>query len=310
MSDSTAQVSGRILITGASGFIGSHLLRRLVEQGTAELHAISRRRQPGAGTAVRWWEGDLADQAQVRTLLSRIRPDVIFHLAGHVAGTRDLELVMPTFQSNLASTVYLLDAAARMGCRRFILTGSLEEPDAARPGEVPASPYAAAKWAAGAYARMFHALFAFPVVVLRVFMVYGPAQRDERKLIPYVIHSLLSSEPPKLTSGMREVDWIYVDDVVDGFLAAAATAGIEGSTLDLGSGELAPIRMVVERLTDMINPQISPLYGAIADRPFEQIRIADAARTESMLGWRAQVPLNDGLARTVEWYRRRAGAGA
>jgi UDP-glucose 4-epimerase len=294
----------KILVTGASGFIGSHLCRRLCKGG-AEVHAISRTRSHDTEHGVRWWQGDLAEIATVQDLLARVKPHVIFHLASHVVGARDLHAVMPTFRCNLMSTVNLLIVAGQVGCRRIVVAGSLEEPEQGDLEAVPCSPYAAAKWAASAYALMFHALYQLPVVILRIFMVYGPAQRDLRKLVPYVILSLLRGEAPKLTSGQRPVDWIYVEDVVEGLLAAAQAPDVEGSTIDIGSGELVPIRAVVERLIQIIDPDVEALFGAVPDRPFEQVRLADTARSNAMMGWKPTTPLEEGLKRTVDWYKQR-----
>ena len=153
--------------------------------------------------------------------LDDVRPDWIFHLASHVTGARDLAVVLPTFHGNLTTTVNLLTAATEVGCQRLVLVGSLEEPELGTAEAVPASPYAASKWAASGYARFFHANYETPVAVARLFMVYGPEQEDSRKLVPYVTLSFLRGEAPRLTSGARQIDWIYVDDAVAGLLAVA-----------------------------------------------------------------------------------------
>jgi len=159
------------------------------------------------------------------------------------------------------------------------------------------------------YARMFHALYRLPVVILRLFMVYGPAQRDLRKLIPYVTLSLFRGEAPKLNSDHREVDWVYVDDVVEGFLAAARATDVEGQTIDIGSGALVPVRAVVEHLVRLINPRIEPLFGALADRPFERVRVADTVRSHAVIGWRPKTLLEEGLRQTAAWYECRLSEG-
>ena len=167
----------------------------------------------------------------------------------------------------------------------------------------PSAPYAAAKWASSGYARMFHALYGLPVVIARVFMVYGPAQMDFTKLIPYVTLSLLQGKTPKISSGERQVDWIHVSDVVNGFLALALAPAIDGATLDLGSGSLVSIRGIVEQLAEKIGGPLKPEFGALADRPMEPTRIANTAETLARVGWQPRVLLPEGLQTTVDWYR-------
>ena len=119
----------KVLVTGGSGFLGSHLCRRLVEFG-AEVHATSRATRAQQGSGLRWWQTDLADMTATRGLLTTVKPDVIYHLAGSVGASPARELVLPTFHSLLMSTVNLLTAVTEIGCRRLILTGSLTEPEA------------------------------------------------------------------------------------------------------------------------------------------------------------------------------------
>jgi UDP-glucose 4-epimerase len=290
----------RLLVTGGSGFIGERLCRRALEQG-AIVHAVSRRRRTSDG--VRWERADLTDHAATQDVLRRLRPDVVLHLASEVSGGRDLDLVLPMLQANLVTAVQVMLASADVGCRRLVLAGSMEEPDLGDAQAVAQSPYAAAKWAALAYARSFKALYELPVVHLRVFMVYGPGQRDLRKLVPYVTVSLLRGVAPKLTSGTRAVDWIYVDDVVDAFLNAAVAPGIEGASLDIGSGELVAVRALALRLRDLVGGEAEPAFGAIADRALERVRAADPTRAAEAMGWRPHTPLDDGVERTVDFYR-------
>ena len=179
----------------------------------------------------------------------------------------------------------------------------MEGSDPDDPEPVPSSPYAAAKTAVSAYARLFDRVYGLPVVHLRVFMVYGPGQRDGTKLVPYVIRSLLEGEPPRLSSGRREVDWVYVDDVVAAFVAAAEAEKAPGTTLDVGSGEVVTIRSLVERIVGVVGGDVLPVFGALPDRPGERRRIADVVPTRETIGWAPSTPLDVGLARTVEWFR-------
>jgi nucleoside-diphosphate-sugar epimerase len=300
-------LSGRVaLVTGASGFIGAALADRLSGTG-AVVHGVSRR-PPKEHELVRWWESDLADPDGVRRLLDAVKPDVVFHLGGLVTGARDAAVVLPVLHANLVATVNLLVAATERRGVRLVLAGSMEELAAEGTASVPSSPYAGSKIAAASYARMFHALYGTDSVWLRLFMVYGPAQPEIRRLVPHVTLSLLRGEAPKLSSGRRGIDWVYVDDVVEALLAAAVARGIEGRMLDVGSGSLVTIRSIVERLSQMIDPTIVPLFGALPDRPLEHDPVADVSTTASCLGWRSRTPLEEGLRRTVDWYRQYGAA--
>lgn len=293
-----------ILVTGASGFIGGHLCRHLVAAG----HRVigTSRQHPGAlPPGVTPVALDMADAAAVRALVGREKPGIIFHLASCVKGGRGLALVRPTFEANLAGTVFLMEAAAEAGCHRFVLTGSLEEPEDS--GVPPSSPYAAAKTAASAYARMFHALYDFPAVIARVFMVYGPDQKDQTKLIPYVINTLLQNRSPEMGGGTRPVDWIYVHDVVEGLLRMAAAEGLEGKTVDLGTGVLETVRGVVERVARLIGTTVPLVFNPAKDRPMEQVRAANTAATEAHLRWRPPTSLDEGLRATIAWHRQHDG---
>jgi nucleoside-diphosphate-sugar epimerase len=293
----------KVLVAGASGFLGRHLVRSLTGAG-AEVLAVSRSCQNDVADGVRWYRGDMKDRSAVRSVFDEINPDVVYQLCGHPDGNRDLRLVLPTLENDILTTVNLLMAAVEKPVRRFVTTATLEE--SAR-GEPPTSPYAVAKTSSVAYARMFHLLYQVPAVILRPFMTYGPEQ-PEKKVISYIIRSLLRGETPKLGSGNRPVDWIYIDDVIDGFLAAANAVGIEGDTFDLGTGEMVSIREVANRLADMVDSGVQPAFGALADRPFEQVRVADTETAKLRLAWEAKVSLDEGLQMTVDWWRRKIDA--
>jgi nucleoside-diphosphate-sugar epimerase len=252
---------------------------------------------------IQWWSADLVELEAVRNLVRTIQPDVTFHLASLVTGSRSLKMVLPIFQNNFITALNLLIATAESSTGRIILAGSSKEPD--EVDSVPCSPYAAAKWSVSGYARMFSTLYQIPVVVAKIFMVYGPGQSDCTKLIPCVITSLLRGEVPRLSSGARLVDWIYVDDVVDGLIKCAQTAGIDGHTLELGSGEFHTIREVVEQVSELVASKANMQFGALADRPMERVRKADITESYKLMGWQPSTSLQAGLARTVEWYSSR-----
>lgn len=287
-------------MTGASGFIGSRLCTRLVNSG-AEVHGITRGSRGRDALVHRWWKGDLADPDVAKRLLTEIRPDQIVHLASCVMGSREIRMVEPTFRGEFLTTMHVLSAATELGCERVLIAGSMDQPRAGTD-LVPGSPYAAAKSASGLYARMFHALYDLPAVILRVFMTYGPGQRDGTKLLPYVTGCFARGESPKLTSGGRPVDWVYVDDVVEAFSLALRAPGLAGRTIDVGSGRAVPVRDVVEKVRRLMQSDVRPSYGALPDRPFESTDVADLEEAQRLLRWEPRTPLDQGLERAVAWY--------
>jgi nucleoside-diphosphate-sugar epimerase len=200
-----------------------------------------------------------------------------------------------------------LTAAAESGCSRIVLAGSSEEPRTFNNNTFPCSPYAAAKWASNIYGRMFYQLFRAPVVIPRIFMTYGPKQKDLQKLVPYVACRLLRGETPTLSSGRRLADWIYVEDVVEGLLRAAVAPGIEGCTFDLGSGALVSVRGIVEQIVKIVGGGVTPEFNVLPDRPFEQERAADTCFLSDRLGFQPGIALKQGLESTVAWYRQQLG---
>ncbi|HZT51220.1 MAG TPA: NAD-dependent epimerase/dehydratase family protein [Stellaceae bacterium] len=288
------------LVTGGAGFIGGHLCALLRAAGWT-VHSASRR-AAGGRAAHRHWPVDLTDAAATQALVAAARPDYVFHLASHVWGAPDLKHVLPTFHANLHSTVNLLQALAGTPCRRFVITGSLVEPEQRSSEQCPTAPYAAAKWAACDYVRMFHALYRLPGAIARVFMVYGPAQPDRGKLIPYAIGRVLRGEPPEITSGRHLIDWVYVEDVAEGLARMAVTPDAAGRTVDLGTGRLISTGALIDKLCELMGGRVRPIYGALPDRPMEPVRAARTEETRRLLGWSPPTSLEDGLRRTIAWY--------
>ncbi|MFF4413251.1 NAD-dependent epimerase/dehydratase family protein [Streptosporangium sp. NPDC001559] len=294
----------RVLVTGATGFIGTHLVRRLGELG-ARVHAVSRTPRQDSDDPATWHVADVGDAETIGALIASLRPSVVFHLASEVTGTRDPGVVRAMLDSNLASVVNLLTAVAEHHPEtRTVLAGSLEELRPEEGGKAPSSPYAVAKWAANGYARMFHQLWDVHATTLRVGMVYGPGDMNHHRLVPYVTLSLLRDEEPAIGSGTRLIDWIYVDDVVDAFLAAGRSPGSAGLSLDVGTGTATSIHDTVEALVRITGSPLRPRYGALPGRPLDGARIADIAPTTEVLGWRPTVGLEEGLELTVEWYAK------
>ena len=295
----------RVLVTGASGMIGRAVLDLLGPD--VDTHAVSRHAQP-ARPGVNWSRVDLGEPGAPTRLMHRIEPEVVIHLAGEVRGERSIEAVGATLRANLVATVELLEAATRLGSRRVVLSGSLLEEPTGSAQATPPSPYGASRWAGSAYARMFHALFGTPMVILRPSFAYGPGQ-EATKLVPHVITKLLAGESPELSSGERMIDFVFAPDVAEAYVAAASVPDVEGLTIDIGAGRLTSVRDVVETIVRLIGPiRGAPAFGRVPIRPLEQQIGVDPDVAAGALGWRAHTPLEEGLRRTIAWYRATAQA--
>ncbi len=289
-----------VLVTGAAGFIGANLCIALKAAG-ARVFATSRR-PPPADEGSHWRQLDLADPAAVASALQDIRPDLVFHLAAHVTGARELAHVLPALHANCVNAVHVMAAAAALPGVRVVLANSLEEPTAEEADAPPVSPYAAAKLASTAYARMFHALYDLHVVPARIGMVYGPRQRDMIKLAPYAIRCLIEGDTPRYSSGVRLCDWIYVEDVVEALIAAALSDRAAGQIVDVATGKMTSVGDVVREIHDLLGAP-APRFGEVGDRPLERSYRPDVERTYALTGWRARTDIREGLRRTVDWYR-------
>lgn len=290
----------RVLVTGATGFLGYHLCEGLISL-QAEVHGLARGASVGElPTGCTPLSLDLMDFDAVRAAADNLRPNIIYHLAGKVTADRDIGLVLPMLEGNLIPAAHMLLAATDVGCERFVCAGSSEESDPSQP--VASSPYAGAKAATSAYVQMFHRLYALPIVLLRPFSVYGPRQ-DDAKLIPYAVRSLLRGESPRLTSGDQVRDFVYVKDVARGFVHAGVTDGVLGEAFDLGTGVGSRVRDVVTLLAEVVGVDIAPALGALPSRIAEEDQVADPARAKEFLGWEPRWTLREGLEETVNWYR-------
>jgi nucleoside-diphosphate-sugar epimerase len=293
---------GPLLVTGASGFIGSRLAERLVDAG-AEVHGISRSPRDDSRAQMKWRMGDLRDRDFVESAVEAVEPTMVYHLAALVTGSRDLEVVTPLLEHNLLATVNLLMACARTHRPRVVLVGSIEQVDSTRERSVPHSPYAAAKGSAAMYGRMFHQLYDLPVAGVRPAMVYGPGQTDLTKLVPYTTISLLRGESPRILNPPRRADWVYVDDVVEGLLAAGRSDSLAGRSVQLGTGRLTSVREVVTLIDELVDGSAAPDFGKPPSERPEHELAADTETAAELLGWECSISLEEGLRRTVEWYR-------
>ena len=288
----------RILVTGGSGFIGLHLLQRLmVEDAQVFCLALpgetSTRSRLAPCTVL---EADIRDRSAVFRVFDSTQPEVVFHLAAVGVTQHDIEPEV-ALEVNVGGTLNVLEACRHIRVSRLVHVGtSYEYCD-------PATAYIASKFAAWAFVRGYARDERLPVVCLRLFNAYGPAQ-PAKALVAAAILAALKDQDLEMTPGEQQRDFIHTKDLADGIVRAAVQPGIDGMTLDLGTGCGVEVAHLVRLAYTMVGGKGSPQVGALPYRNWEVMRlVADADRTERLMDWRYRVGLDEGLAETIEWYR-------
>ncbi len=314
----------RVLVTGADGFIGSHLTERLVELG-AEVRAFCLYNSSGSWGWLDQADASVRDALDVR--LGDIRDarfveaacegvEVIFHLAALIAIPYSYVAPQSFVDTNVHGTLNVLEAARRTGVSRLVHTSTSEV--YGTPTTLPIrethplnaqSPYAATKVAADQLTMAFHYSFGLPTVVLRPFNTYGPRQ-STRAVLPTIVAQLLLGKR-EISLGRLDTrrDMTFVSDTVEGFVLAASCPGIEGETIHLGTGRTETIGELFQTVCDVIGVEARPVLDERRLRPDAsevEVLLSDPSRAQERLGWTAQTSLEDGVRRLVDWMRTRS----
>jgi UDP-glucose 4-epimerase len=309
-----------VLVTGATGFIGSHLVQALVDSG-ANVHAFTRgssslHRLGRCASSITIHRGDVTDRVTVEECIRAANPEVVFHLAADLSARQadaGPDAADKSLAVNLEGTVNVVRAAAGSGTRvmKLVRTGSIGEygnadtPFDERTHEQPLSPYASSLVAATNFCREIAPRVGFDLITVRPALVYGPGQ-DERFFISQLVKACLDGADFEMTEGNQKRDFIYVEDVVAGVLATAVAEGLGGEVLNLATGEghlLAEVAQLVLELTgSSIQIKLGARQSTQADLPDH---VSSPLHAAELLGWRAGVGLEEGLRRTIEVERAR-----
>lgn len=298
----------RWLVTGASGHIGSFVVRRLLREGE---HVIASARAASDLWRIEDVLGsvelvhlDLATIGCGSSPVAGARPDIVVHTAwaGITASSRDDPAHVA---ANVGGSLSLVHQAAQGGCGVFIGLGSqaeygsYDEPLREDLEPHPDSLYGAAKLCTGELTRRLCASLGVRCVWLRLTASYGPRD-DDGHLLPAVIRDFLAARQPALTNGDQEWDYVYVEDAAAAIYAAATTEGASG-VFNVAAGQSSSIRTIVETVRDLIDPTLPAGFGA-RDGVTRSVR-GDSEHLRSVTGWAPTTTLLDGLRATVEWYR-------
>ncbi|HLE69302.1 MAG TPA: NAD-dependent epimerase/dehydratase family protein [Vicinamibacteria bacterium] len=299
----------RALVTGAAGFVGAVLARRLAKDGH-EVHALVR---PSSdlwrleGVEARIHPIDLAEEPAVGDVVDRVRPEWIFHLAAHGAypSQSDFRAMVRT---NVLGTIHLVESCLRIGFDALVNTGSSSEygfTDHA-PSEDeeprPSTDYAVTKLTATLYCRAAAARSGHSIPTLRLYSVYGPHEEPSRFVPQLAVRGLEGKLPPLVSPDVAR-DFVFVDDVIDAYLAAARRRGPEpGAVYNVGTGRQTSIREAVEVARRALSIDSVPQWGTMPNRAWDtSVWIANPKKIERELGWRPRTTFEEGFSRFARW---------
>jgi nucleoside-diphosphate-sugar epimerase len=306
----------KILITGATGFLGSHLAKRLVKEG-AKVHVWVRSssslwRLSEIQERLSLHVVDMCDQLSVNNACQKINPEIVYHLAAYGVHYQQQD-IKQALDTNVVGTVNLIRGLKGTACKKFVHTstsaeyGHKDHPIRETDSLEPSGIYASTKAAASLIAPTIAEQCGISLLIMRLFTVYGPFESPferEDKFVPYIILSLLNGNVPELTTCRQVRDYIYVEDVVEAYLKAADISIDEPLTLNIGSGIPITLRDLVQDILKFFN-DAEVLFGAVPHRKKEIWQAyADITKAREVLGWQAKTPLKEGLLKTIEWFKQ------
>jgi UDP-glucose 4-epimerase len=304
------------LVTGGAGFIGSHIATALVERGDRvrvldNLCTGKRENLSHLASKIEFIEGDLVNMRDVDRAVQGV--DVVFHEAALASVPRSVVAPLDTNSACVTGTVTLLDAARRSGVRRIIYGGSSsaygDQPTPAKHERLlpaPISPYAAAKLAAEYYCQAFTSTYGLETVTIRYFNVFGPRQDPKGEyaaVIPKFITDMLAGQRPTIFGdGKQSRDFTYIDNIVLGNLLAADASAAVGRTINVACGESFSLLDLVDGVNRALKTNLQPEFQPARVGDVKE-SLADIKFARELLKYEPKIGFNEGLARTVDYYR-------
>ena len=310
----------KVLVTGSDGFIGSHLVEKLVDEGAVVrafvcynsfnswgwLEALP----PERLDSIEVFAGDIRDQGRVHAALQGM--DAVFHLAALIGIPYSYHSPESYVSTNVTGTLNVLLSARAHGLERVLVTSTSEVYGSARYVPIdeahplsPQSPYSATKIAADGLAESFHRSFGLPVVIARPFNAYGPRQ-SARAVIPTIISQLLNGAVVRLGSLHPRRDFNYVEDIARGMIALAECDKAVGMTVNIGSGREISMQELAEGLINIVRPGARIMTETGRERPAKsevERLLCDNSLIKKLTGWSPSIELEEGLQKTIGWMR-------
>ena len=300
----------KTLITGVAGFLGSALAKRLIEGGhqVLGLDDLSAGKLEAVPDGVEFELGDMLDRPKLWTLLQDV--ECVYHLAARVAVQESILFPREYNSTNVGGTVSVMEAMRDVGVKRVVFTSSgavygaqSEQPLDEEMRPAPDSPYAVSKLSAEYYVKTIGKLWGIETVTLRIFNAYGPGQRvtaDHPPVIPNFLKQAVHQGTLVIhNSGTQTRDFVFLDDVVDALISASTASGVDGTTINIGSGKEISIVDLAERVVEITGSKTEAIYNPKAKGGVSRMR-ADITRAEKLLGYQPKVGLTEGLNLTLE----------
>jgi len=303
------------LVTGGAGFIGSHLVEELVRRGervrVVDNLSTGKRQNIAHLTSVEFVEGDLADPHVAQRAVAGI--EYVLHQAAIPSVPRSVQDPITSNRANIDATLNILVAARDAGVKRFVYAGSSSAygdtptlPKVETMETSPLSPYALQKLVGEQYGRMFTRLYGLETVTIRYFNVFGPRQDPSSPysgVISLFISALCDGRQPTIYGdGEHTRDFTYVANVVDGVLRACTAAGASGEVINVATGGRISLNTLFKTIRQLVDATVDPIYSAPRPGDVKDSQ-ADISKARRILGYAPIVSFEEGLARTVAWYR-------
>lgn len=302
----------KILITGAGGFIGRHLVSALSGLDI-ELYSIDFKEMVYnfSGTE---YIGKLEDSSFLKSSIKDIQPDIVFHLAAKKARVYSIDDFFQAIETNLVGSLNLFSALNEVASpESIVVLGTAEEygrgaaPYNENMREAPVSSYSFSKTCMTHLCQVLHDLYKLPFVILRPTVAYGPFQNEEM-FLPALINSLLRGNEFSMTAGEQTRDFIYVDDLVEAMLSAANSKRAIGEVINVGSASPVTIRELASRVQTLIGKEGLLGFGKREYRKGEIMNYSiDNSKAVNLLDWNPNISLDEGLKRTIDFYSRNLG---
>jgi len=304
----------KVLVTGGSGFIGSHLVEKLVSLG-ADVSILTRKssdfwRLDFVKDKISIFEVDFLNSGDLKDVLKKINPEIVFHTMADIRVNREPELLEYMIENNFQSTINLIRSLDKEKLKLFVNFGTCEEygdgevPFKEHHKEIPVSPYSLSKIMGTYLSSYLTKIEDFPIVIVRPFLTYGPKQINDQ-LIPFMIRSMIKGERVNSTKMEPTRDFIHVNDVVSALVKIPVSDIKKGEIINICSGEEMQVKEAVKKICELTG------------RPFEEYvktttpyRIGEMMhfygsneKAKKLLNWEPKISFEQGLKETIEWYK-------